>query len=293
MSLRSLEHAVAETFVGIRRNGLMALASVATTALSFTILGTVVLLALGLNNVSEKVLKQFEIGVFLKEGTTKEEISELSRAIRAMPHVEKVQFIPKEEAWEQVKAEYRGQVELSGVEENPLPDKFCVKLDHPRYTARTAAALRKLDHVDEVIEAQGIVEKVVGFADLIRYAGIVAACGLFLIAAFMVSNTIRLTVYARRREIRIMQLIGASNWFIRLPLVLEGIVLGAIGGAIACVLIFGGSRYISEIATQTLPLLKQYSSGVDPRYFYGGLVGAGCLVGAVGSMISIRRFLKV
>jgi cell division transport system permease protein len=292
MSLRSLEHAVCESVIGIRRNGLMSMASITTIGLSFAVLGAFVLLILGLNNVAQSLLKEFEIGVFLTQDTTEDDVSELRMLIRALPHVQTVEFISKEAAWEKVKADLSDQIQLSGVEENPLPHKFCVKLDHPRYTIQVASAIRKMDRVDEVVEARQIVVKVVGFADLVKLIGGLAAGGLFLVTAFIISNTIRLTVYARRKEISIMQLVGASNWFIRLPLVFEGIILGAIGGGIACLLIFGGAHYIKQTVIKVLPLLGQYSSDVEPLYFFGGLVALGCLTGATGSLISIRRFLR-
>jgi len=293
MSLRTLSYAIAESAVGIARNGLMSMASVIIIALSFGILGAFVLLALGLNNATQSILKDFEIGVFLKKGTSEADVAELGSQLRSMPHVASVKLMPKDVAWEQRQAELRGQIELSGVEENPLPDKFRVRLDDPRYTARIAKAVRRMPHVDEVAEAQQIVEQVVSIADAVKLIGAASAGVLFLVTAFIISNTIRLTLHARRREIRIMQLVGATNWFIRLPLVLEGIILGAVGGGIAYLIVLGGSHYVTQEVTRRVPLFERFASGVDPVYFLVSMVALGCLVGAAGSLVSIRRFLRV
>lgn len=292
MSLRSLEYAVSESAIGISRNGLMSAASVATIALSFSILGGFALLALGLNDVAKSLLSDFEIGVFLQKDVSQEQVAELESKIKTMPYVATVSFIAKDAAWAKMQRDLQREVDLSGVQGNPLPDSFCVKLSDPRHTAATAKELRKLPYVDEVVEGRQIVLKVVKFADMLKLIGIVASAGLFLVAAFIISNTIRLTLYARRREIRIMQLVGASNWFIRMPFVLEGMLLGSVGGAIAFGIVVGGSRYVSEVVSRSMPWLGQFSARVEPSQFLGGMVALGCLVGVFGSLISIRKFLK-
>ena len=292
MSLRNLEYAVAESVIGIRRNGLMSLASITTTGLSLAVLGGFVLLILGLRNVVQTQLDKFEIAVYVQKGSSDADTADLSSRIQALRHVKSLELIPAEVGWGRLKEHLGSQVDLSGVEENPVPDTFRVKVDNPRYTLTTARAVRKMPGVEEVIEGGQVVRQVIRFADLVKLVGGCSAGVLFLVTAFIVSNTIRLTVYARRREIRIMQLVGATNWFIRLPLVFEGTILGALGGGIACLLVFGASRYVAQVVKQMMPLLEQFSSGVDPTQFFGSLVLLGCMVGAFGSLISIRRFLK-
>ena len=292
MSLRTLEYAAAESVVGIGRNGLMSMASITTVGLSLAILGSFVLLALGLNNLVQAQLDKFEISVWLKTDVSERQVAELSKSIRSLPHVQSANLETAEATWEKIKASWQNKIELGGVEPSVLSDHFRVKLDDPRFTKATAGRIRDMTAVDEVIEGRMVVEHMTRFADLVKLIGTGAALMLFLVAAFIVSNTIRLTLYARRREIKIMQLVGATNWFIRLPFVFEGTILGGTGGIIACVVVLGGTRYISRIVTQMMPLLQQCSSGVDPSQFFVGLVILGCFVGMMGSLVSIRRFLK-
>jgi len=290
--LRSLEYAVGESFVSIRRNALMSVVSISTVGLALAVLGAFALLILWLNRVADVLPEKFEIAVFLDKGTPEQEVLELRSQVAAFPHVKSAALITAEAGWREFKREMGGRLELGGIEENPLPDALRVKVDNPRYTVSTADRIRKLKGIDEVVEGRREIEQVVRFADLVKLLGGAAGIILFLVTAFIISNTIRLTVFARRREIRIMQLVGATNWFIRLPLMFEGMILGAIGGAIACTLVFAGANYATKVVTQMMPLLTQFSTDIEPLHFLGALILVGCFVGAAGSLISIRRFLK-
>jgi cell division transport system permease protein len=292
MSLRTLEYAASESVVGIVRNGIMSVTSVITIALSLSVLAAFGLLAFGLNNMAQSLLEQFEIAVFLKPETSDVQTSEIFEQIKALSHVSTVRLIPKEDAWEETKRKLGKEVNLSGIK-NPLPDQLCVKLKDPRFTSQVVAKIKKMPYVDDVVAARQLVERAIQVADLIKWIGIGSAGVLFLVTSFIISNTIRLTLYARRREIRIMQLVGASNWFIKLPFVLEGIILGAIGACLSFILVRSSSKYVSEVVTKNFPFLKgQYATPIEPLHFLGIMVALGCLVGAIGSLISIRRFLK-
>lgn len=293
MSLRGLEHAIIESFVSIRRNGLMSLVSVSTLALTLGVLGAFILLILWLHAVASTLPDKLEIAVFLAKNAPKQQVLETRSDIAAMEHVKSATIIPAEIGWEEFKKNMGGRLELSGVEGNPLPDMIRVRVDDPRFIVGIAKNVRTMALIDEVNEGRALVDELVRFADLIKLLGGAAGIVLFLVTTFIISNTIRLTVFARRREIKIMQMVGATNWFIRLPLMFEGMILGAIGGALACGMIYGAASYIVKVVTKVMPLLAQFSLSVEPIQFVGGLTLVGCLVGAVGSMISIRRFLKV
>lgn len=293
MSLRSLEYAFVESFLSIRRNGLMSFVSVSTLALTLAVLGAFALLILWLHGVASTLPNKLEIAVFLEKGTPEQQVREIRTRIAGTAHVKTATLVPAEAGWREFKKSMGGQLELAGIEGNPLPDAIRVKTDDPRHILGLARQIRAMEHVDEVNEGRTMVDGLVRFADLIKVLGGAAGLVLFLVTIFIISNTIRLTVFARRREIRIMQMVGATNWFIRLPLMLEGMILGAIGGTLACGLIYGAATYVVKVATRVMPLLTQFSANMEPLQFIGGLTLIGCVVGAVGSMISIRRFLKV
>jgi len=263
-----------------------------TSALTLAVLGGVILMALGLHNGTANFLKQFEMAVFLKKNTSAHSIEHVTAEIEKINHVSTVKLIPADKAWEAMRSKLQGKVELRGIIGNPLPDSYRVTLDNPSYTAEVAKKIQAISEIDEVVKSQEYVDQALKLLNIVKILGVIIATLFFMVAAFIISNTIRLTVYARRREIRIMQMVGASNWFIRMPLLIEGSTLGIIGGGIACLLLYAGSYYVSFWVMQIMPLLGKLSSGIDHRVLYGGTVGIGWFLGVVGTMISIQRFLK-
>lgn len=292
MSLRGLEYAIAEAFAAIKRNFLMSVASIMTSAITLSILGCVVLMALGLSNGTYNILDQFEIRVFVDKGTSNRSVEKIASSIEKIPHVKSVTLISAQSAWKEMKANLKDKIPLDGIVSNPLPDSFRVKLDDQTQTIKVASEIQALSHIDEVVQSQEYAKAILHISYIIKIIGIIAVVMLFLVSSFIISNTIRLTVYARRREIRIMQLVGATNWFIRFPLLIEGTTLGIIGGGIACLLVYAGSYYTSEWVMKIMPILGQLSSNADPKIFYSCLVGFGWVIGAAGTMVSIQRFLK-
>jgi cell division transport system permease protein len=263
--------------------------------LSLGVLGSFVLFALGLHNITQSQLQKFEIQVFLPKGISETQVYAVGSKISKLQNVKSVQLITAQAGWAKFKKEMGDDIDLSGVNGNPLGSSYRVALKEQRSTAATANALRKLPNVDEVNEGGIVVNQMVHLSDLFKSVGIAIAALLFLITAFIVSNTIRLMIYSKRREIRIMQLVGATNWFIRLPLIFEGTLLGAIGGAVAYLLMAGSGYYLARWVGATfgeLNPLTHFSSNVEPLWAFGGLMILGWVIGAFGSLISIQRFLK-
>ena len=269
----------------------MSLASIITMGLALSVLGGFSLLVLGLSNTAKTQLQKFEVAAFVKKGTPDSTVKELEKKIKKLPHIKTVQLVGADEAWREFRRDMSGNVDLTGVKHNPLPDTFRITTDDPASTPAIAGYIRKMSGIDEVNEASREIEQVMRLANLIKLIGGIAVALLFLVTAFIVGNTIRMTVYARRREIRIMQLVGATNWFIRMPFVFEGTILGTVGGGIACVLVYFGAHYVSRTATRIMPLLSQFTSNVDPLQFFLCIVLVGGMLGMMSSMISVRRFL--
>lgn len=292
MSLRSLEFAVREAFVSIWRNGLMSIASVTTISLSLAVLGGFALLVLWLNGVAKSLSEELEICVFMKFRATPQEIAQVHDYLSQMQHVKAFTHIPAAQVWEQAKQSYKGYIDLTGIPNVSLGDEFIIKLDNAKHTSSVANEIARLKGVDEVLAPRKEAKEIVRFSNFVEILGASASGVLLIITAFIISNAIRLTVFARRREIRIMQLVGATNWFIRLPFLLEGIILGAIGGAIACGIVLGGAFYVTKVVTRMWPLLERYPGNIEPSQLLGGMVGLGCCIGLVGSFMSIRKFLK-
>lgn len=206
-----------------------------------------------------------------------------------------VRFVSKEEALERMRQSFgeRASV-LEAVEGiNPLPDSFEVQVARPELVAPVAEAIAALPGVAKVDYKRETVDRLFRLTAVIRGLGLVVAAFLVLGCTVVISNTVRLTVFARRREVAIMKLVGATDWFIRWPFVIEGLVLGVAGALLAVGALAGAYWWAAGAAARTLPFLPLVSPERVVRALVWPLLGLGALVGGLGSGISLRRFLQV
>lgn len=295
MSFGSLFFLIHEAFLNIRRNGLMSLAALSTVTVALTVLGASLWTAFRINEVAQDEPKTFnEVDVFMSRQATRPQTLHVISGIKKLPNVGSVRLVTKETAWAEMQTR---EPKLSqAIDTNPLPDKLEVEAADPGRMDRLVRQLRmKTDfpEIKDVTAASDEVKILLGLARLVKAVGVTVAVGLFVATLFIVHNTIRLTVFARRREIKIMQLVGATPGFIRFPLLLEGVFHGVVGAMIAGGLVlYGGhevARFIHEMNT---PLVGDVPSRLGPVELVSGLVAIGALVGLVGSHFAMRRFLK-
>lgn len=291
MNLRNIEFLLEEAFTGIRRNGLMAYASISTIALSLGVLGAFVLMALSANNFASEQIGQFQIAVFTVQDADQSRAEALVEKISKMKGVGSVKLHDRRQEWKDFKRE-NPQIESAGLPLNPLPYALTVKASDPARLEPLANEIRRLDDVNNVKEGRKELQRVTALAQALKAVSVIGAIVLLVTTAFIVSNAIRLTLYARRREIRIMQLVGATNETIRIPLVIEGMAFGASGAIVAWLLLRLGGSYVTYSATTITPLVGRFTSGVGSGSLAFGLLLVGTLIGAIGSLVSIRRFLK-
>lgn len=277
-----------EAFTGICRNGVMAVASITTVALSLGVLGAFVLMVLSANNFSASQISAFQIAVFVN-GELKD-AQRTADSVRKMEGVSGVSMRDRDAEWAQFKREHP-DIESAGLPLNVLPYAMDVKVSDAARLPMIAAKIRTMPKVDAVKEGRETLARVMALTHVLKLLSAVGVIVLFVTTVFIISNAIKLTLYARRREIRIMQLVGATNQFIRLPLVIEGMVFGAAGALAAWALLMAGSSYLAHVATRISPLTGQFSSGLDARHLTAILIVMGGVIGAAGSFVSIRRFL--
>lgn len=295
MSPRSLWFLVREAFTNIWRHQLMTLASVTTVAASLSVLGGFLLVGWQLHRATESLPRQIEVHVFTRVSTPRERSLQLQSRILAMPGVRSVKLVTREEAWQAYIRDYPEKGDLEGIRDNPLPDKLEIQTRSPLYTRMLCRRLRQqvaFRDIDTVREGGAVLERLVAIARLVRSVGITCAVLLLIATVAVIANAIRITVFARRREIRIMQLVGATHWFVRLPFVIEGMFDGAVGAGVACGLLLIGYRAFVQAAFRTAPFLREFHVSVDLPHFFSGLTLLGLGIGALGSVVSIRRFLK-
>lgn len=295
MKIKTIAYFFREAVISMRRNGWMSMASVGTMAICLLVVGTALLLVLNTNRVVTSIESNIEIIAYIQTGTTAESSVQLGGQIRIMPEVAEVEFISKEKALESLTQKFGSQhnliAALGGT--NPLPDAYKIKAKKPDDVAGLASTIAALPQVEKVRYGQGLVEKLFALTKWLKLICAGVMVFLALAAVFLVATNIRLTLFARRREIQIMKLVGATNWFIRWPFFLEGMFLGLVGAAIAAgILAVSYSVLIGhlQVTLAFIPLVA------DPKLLgqvYGGLLAAGTTLGAVGTVISLFRFLDV
>lgn len=280
-----------ECWLNLRRQGMLVLTCVSTSAIALTILGGFALLAWQVHSVAQSIPRQFEVHAFVRTTASRGDSERLAAQIRRLPGVARVSLVPKERAWEDFQKHYAAPADLAGME-NPLPDKIEIAASTPEQTLQVAREVRKLPLVEQVKGGEEVLRRVLAIANGIRIGGIVLALLLALGTTAIIGNAIKITLFARRRDIRVMQLVGATNGFIRLPFLLEGMVEGGLGGLVACLLMGGALQWFTNSVRPNVTLVKELQLSIDPSLFCGTLVLAGVLFGVLGSLLSLRRFLR-
>ncbi|OPY58074.1 MAG: Cell division protein FtsX [Pelotomaculum sp. PtaU1.Bin035] len=294
MRLRTVRYYFCETIQSILRNSWLSVASVGVVAVSLMILGSSLLLVINASNMAANLESSVEMSLFLKDKSTSAQIKDLEDKLKAMPDVAQVEFVSKQRALEEMKKNFGDKKDiLAGLEEkNPLPDAFRIKTRTVEQVAPLARQLEGLAQVDQVRYGQGVVEKMLAFSRWIRVAGLVTMVLLGVAAVFLIATTIRLSVFSRRKEIGIMKFIGATNWFVRFPFLLEGMFLGLAGSLLAVAAIYFGYFTLIGNIQVSLPFMQLVSDRDLIITLMERLLLLGLVIGAAGSMISMRKFLK-
>ncbi len=288
----------------IGRNGWMSFASISAISISLFILGLFLLLAMNMNKWAAELENQVVIRAYLEVKVPKETVASIEKKLREMPEVSRVQFVSKEEGLQQLREKLgeRGKELLQGQdgENNPLPDSFTIEVFEPQTIAAVADKVQALNAgrepppINKIQYGQGMVERLFALTNMVRNVGLVIVGALAFTAMFLIANTIKLTIVARRKEISIMKLVGATNSFIRWPFFIEGALLGLIGAAIPLAALLYGYRWLEgAAASQTdlfVRLLPPEEVGVNSSIL---ILGIGFVIGVWGSTLSIRKFLKV
>ena len=295
MKLKTGEYFIQEVFHSLRRNNWMTFASIGTVAVSLFVLGVFLILVLNMNRLVGMLESQVQISVYLEDHLTDREKRQIGYDIESLQGIDSVTYVDRETAKERLKERLGDQKYLLDAlsEDNPLPDAFEVTVTTPAVVESAAGAIAAMQGVEEAKYGQDVVEHLFDITRLMRIFGFVLMGLLGGATLFIISNTIRLTVFARRKEIAIMKYVGATDWFIRWPFLLEGIVLGCIGGFIAAVALRSFYAAMAAKIYSTLaffPLMPQYPF---MNYVTLAILLAGIVIGAIGSVISLKRFLRV
>lgn len=298
MNLSKLKYSFKEAKKNVIRNGLMSVASLFTIASCLLILGVFTLLSLNVNYITEQIKDQCEIQVYINTAATQERVDQIGNEIRSVENVKEISLFTKEDTLNYAKQDmFEGnETMLEGFDEdNPFSDSYKIVLENIENTTETVEKLKAIADVDKVVNKQDVVNTVISLSGSVKNFTIAMMIILLMIAIVIISNTVKLTVFNRRKEINIMKYIGATDRFIRIPFVLEGLIIGFSAAVIAFLLVFWGYfalvNYISnQLNIGVIDLVK----AVDVAPILAVLfVVFGSLIGVVGSAVSMRKHLQV
>ena len=281
------------------RNRGMGVASVASISAVLMILGMILIIILSINNfVADTTTKFDEIQVFLLDDATDDQLDNIEEEVAKNKGVVSILYESKDQALETFKEEWGEDAYLlDGLEkDNPLPNSYVIKLEGIEFAENVVNSIKGLDGVEEVKYDKDVINKLVTFADYIRLGGIVLIAILVFVSVFIISNTIKLTVTSRRREINIMKYVGATNNYIRGPFIIEGVLLGLVGAVVSILIVYFGYEYFFGLVNEGLYSLFSVLL-VTPKVIFTDIAiifsAIGMGIGALGSIVSLKRFLNV
>lgn len=291
-----------EALRALRRNGAPSLAAIVTTVVTVVLLGMLIPIFQTAQGKSEEVRDQLNVQYALYGDATKAEITQLRGELEAIPHVSEVNFITKAEALKTFEGELEDKTIVEELNFNPLPNSFEVRADD----AANLAAIRETvipeggkgqpfsSIIHNEFDRQVSSEKIERVTSALKIVLTVITALLVLASLMLVGNTIRLSIYTRRREVEVMRLVGATRWFIRWPFMIEGVVVGFVGGLVAILILWLGKITIVDPLSGDIGLLAaQNSSTLAFPALVGILFAASVAVSTIGSGVTLRRFLKV
>ena len=289
----SFQYVRKETAINLRRNAFITVAAVLVVVVSLYLVGAVLVASFALDRAITLQTRKVEVAVFLNKTVTTEERDSIERDILAMREVATVQYESKQEAYESFKELFRDEPDIvAATTPDSLPESFRVKLKDPNEFEVVRDRLEGRPGIDKIRDEREFLRRLLDFVGDVRLLGVGVVLLLGLAAFVLIATTIRMALFARRREIGIMKLVGATNWFIRIPFMLEGVIQGVIGSALAMALLLA-TRPFYVGALDSLAVLNLSVSYLEIAQHAGWIFLMGIAIGALGSLLGLRRFLDV
>lgn len=296
--LRILNNNLKDSIKSVFRNFSLSVASISCITITLILVAVAILLSENVNKFTDDIEKDVTIVVYIKKDATEEDRNALDTKINLLSNIESVTFMSKEAIRKDMSKDSEGLgTILSEYDENtnPLLDEYLVKVKDTEKIGTTAKQIKDLSGVSQVKYGEGMVEELVKIFDTIKKIMVVIVIGLVIVTAFLISNTIKITINNRKRQIEIMRLVGASNSYIKMPFFFEGIILGFIGSIIPVLLSLYGYVYLYDKMNGIL--FTEVISLINPNqvmtHLIITLILIGVIVGAIGSSRAVRRYLKI
>jgi cell division transport system permease protein len=289
----SLQYVLRETGTNLKRNVFITVAAVMVVTVSLYLVGVVLIASFAVDRTLTLQTRKVEVAVFLNKDVTPSERDSIQRDLLAMPEVGSVDYETKQEAFEAFKVLFRDQPDIvENTTPDALPESFRVKLKDPNEFEVVRDRLEGRPGISEIRDERKFLRRFLAVVRDIRIVGFLVVVLLIISAGVLIATTIRMAIFARRREVAIMKLVGATNWFIRIPFMLEGVTQGVIGtvGSVALLLV---TKPVFTRLARSFQFLNLNVSIVEVLQHSAILLAFGVIIGALGSLIGLRRFLEV
>ena len=295
MKFRTFMRHIRDAFKSLFRNGWMSIASISAVALTLLLVGSFTGILLNVNKLASDVENDVSVKVYIDLAADAAAQEALKTELENIANVESITFSSKDEELDKIIGSYGDEFDLFGGDANPLYDAYVLNTTAPEQTKAVAEAASAMQYVTQVEYGGATADKLFETIATIRTIGLVIIIGLLLVAVFLISNTIRITIFSRSTEIEIMRLVGAKNSFIRWPFLIEGAIIGLIGALIPMTFLVFLYRFIFNVSGDYLAGTNFGLLTPNPFLLYISLlmVGIGIFIGAFGPVFSMRRFLKV
>ena len=289
-----LKYVLNEVLVGLWRNVTMTVAMIITMSVSLTMLGASVLLYMQVDRMKDFYYGEIEVSIFLRDNVNEAQRTAIDQAIDGNPLVQSKTYESRAQAFEKFKTIWRDSPEfINSVGPDSLPESFRVKLKNPQEYATFADQMKGQEGIQDIVDQRELLDKVFKIFNAIQVGALVVAGFMALAALLLVGNTIQVAAYSKRREVAVMKLVGASNWFIQAPFVLEAVVAGLIGAILGFVFIFIGKVVLLDGRLQALTNVLTPIPDGNVWLMFPLLAGVGAGVSAITAWITLRFYLKV
>ena len=296
MKINTINYFIVDALKSIKRNITVSFAAMLTVLVTFFVLGTFTLVGLNFNKTIEDVADKIEIKVYLQDDIKLVNQREVEIKLAEQEGVKAVTYESKDEAFTKLKKDLEGNsgmLEGYSLENNPLASSYIVTLEDASYAGDVSKAVEDMTGVESITNQQELIEKISRVVDFVQILGVVLFFVFIGVSIFLIMNTIKLAVYSRRREVGIMKFVGATDWFIRWPFVIEGMIIGAVGSLLATAILYFIYRGVFGFIASNLLIANLVPVSFVLTTLLGGFPLGGMVVGAIGSIAALRKFLVV
>lgn len=292
----NFKYFVNEGFRSFWINGIMSIATVVIVTACLMMFGTYIILAINLDYFAKQLQGQYEVVVFISKETTDKRTREIGDEIGQIPNIESVTFVPKDVRLREFESAYEDDMALDNMifQDNPVRDSYSLVLKSMESWEEVEIALNNIPEVQKIRSSNEMISKIQAVSNVVQWISWILMAFMGFISVFIISNTIRITVFARRRDINIMKFVGATDWFIRWPFIIEGVIIGLVSGLIALLIITQCYGVLYNALRDWLgDFITLKSIGEISGWVVSVLLALGIVMGAGGSAIAVKKHLHV